>query len=82
MAKKLRKMLGRADAPEAVALMRLIDTQRKATICNWCIGYAEEHLLPIFENIVPMTTAREARLPLPATILAARWRSPSSKTSS
>lgn len=53
MAKKLRKMLGRANAPEAVALMCLLDTQSKATICNWCLRYAEEKLLPIFEKRCP-----------------------------
>jgi len=53
MAKKLRKMLGDVNAPSTVALMRLIDTQSKATICNWCIGYAEENILPIFEKHCP-----------------------------
>ena len=53
MAKKLRKMLGDVNAPSTVALMRLIDTQSKATICNWCIGYAEAHVLPIFEKHCP-----------------------------
>lgn len=50
MAKKLRKMLGNVNAPSTVALMRLIDTQSRATICNWCIGYAEENILPLFEK--------------------------------
>jgi hypothetical protein len=53
MAKKLRKMLGDVNALSTVALMRLIDTQSKATICNWCIGYAEAHVLPIFEKHSP-----------------------------
>lgn len=53
LAKKLRKMLGDVNAPGAVALMRLIDTQSKATICDWCIGYAEANILPIFEKRCP-----------------------------
>lgn len=53
MAKKLRKMLGDVNAPEVVALMRLIDTQSKATICNWCMDYAEAYILPIFEKRCP-----------------------------
>lgn len=53
MAKKLRKMLGDAGGPGATALMRLIDTQSKPTICNWCIDYAEAHFLPIFERRCP-----------------------------
>jgi hypothetical protein len=50
---KPRKMLGAADSPYIVSLMRLIDTQSKATIANWCMDYAEEHILPIFEKHCP-----------------------------
>lgn len=53
MAKKLRKMLGDVNAPETVALMELIDSQSKATICKWCLDYAEAHILPIFEKRCP-----------------------------
>jgi hypothetical protein len=53
MAGKLRKMLGDVNAPYTVALMRLIDTQSKATICNWCMDYAETRLLPIFAKHCP-----------------------------
>lgn len=56
MAAKLRKMLGSADSPAAKALMQLIDSQSKATICNWCIGYAKEEFLPIFEKHCPNDT--------------------------
>lgn len=50
---KLRKMLGAADAPYIVSLMRLIETQSKATIANWCMAYCEAHILPIFEKHCP-----------------------------
>lgn len=53
MAKKLRKMLGDVNAPSVIALMRLVDTQSKVTICNWCIDYAEKNILPIFEKYCP-----------------------------
>lgn len=53
MAKKLRKMLGDVNAPSTVALKRLIETQSKATICSWCLGYAEANILPIFERRCP-----------------------------
>lgn len=53
MAKKPRKMLGDVNAPSTAALKRLIQTQSKATICNWCIGYAETSILPIFEKRCP-----------------------------
>lgn len=50
---KLRKMLGRADSPYIVSLMRLIETQSKTTIAEWCIKYAEENILSIYENSYP-----------------------------
>ncbi len=53
LAKKLRKMLGDVNAPSTFALMRLIDTQSKITICNWCISYAEVNILPVFEKHYP-----------------------------
>jgi len=53
---KLRKMLGSTDSPYIVSLMRLIETQNKTTIANWCIGYAEEQILPIYESAYPVDT--------------------------
>jgi len=50
---KLRKMLGAADSPYILSLMKLIDTQSKATIARWCMDYCEEHILPIFEKHCP-----------------------------
>lgn len=50
---KLRKMLGSADAPYIVSLMRIIETQSKTTIANWCVSYAEVNILPIFERDYP-----------------------------
>ncbi len=50
---KPRKMLGSADAPYIKSLMRLIETQSKATIANWCMDYCEEHILPICEKAYP-----------------------------
>ena len=53
MPRKLRKMLGDVNAPAAVALRELIDTQSKDTIRKWCLGYAEKKILPIFEKHCP-----------------------------
>ena len=53
MPKKPRKMLGDADSLSAVSLRNLIDTQSKDTIRKWCLGYAEEKVLPIFEKHCP-----------------------------
>lgn len=50
---KLRKMLGAADSPYIVSLMRLIETQSKATIATWCMAYCEEYILPVFEKHCP-----------------------------
>lgn len=50
---KLRKMLGRADDPQVTALMRMIETQSKATLAHWAASYAEAHFLPIYEETYP-----------------------------
>jgi len=53
MPKKLRKTLGDVHSPSVVALRILIDTQSKETIRRWCLAYAEERLLPIYEKHNP-----------------------------
>lgn len=50
---KLPKTLGDVNAPSTLALMRLIDTQSKETICKWCMNYAMENILPVFEKHCP-----------------------------
>lgn len=50
---KYRKMLNDINAPYLQSLMRLIETQSKTTLANWCIDYAEEHILPIYEQRRP-----------------------------
>lgn len=47
---KLRKMLGKADSPYIVSLMRLIETQSKTTIAHWSVDYVEENILPIYKE--------------------------------
>lgn len=49
----IRKMLGKADSPYIVSLMRKIETQSKATIATWCLDYAEDFILPVFEKRCP-----------------------------
>jgi hypothetical protein len=53
MPKKLRKTLGDVNAPSVIALRELIDTQSKETIIEWCLSYATDKLLPIFEKHCP-----------------------------
>jgi hypothetical protein len=50
MPRKPRKTLGDVNAPSAVALRNLIDTQSRETIRNWCLDYAERKILPLFEK--------------------------------
>ncbi len=50
---KVRKMLGRADSPGIVALMKQIETQSKTTIAGWCVQYAGENILPVYEKAYP-----------------------------
>ena len=50
---KLRKTLGNFDYPEVAALARLAETQSKRTLCFWSIRYAQERILPIYENSRP-----------------------------
>ena len=53
MPKKLRKTLGDVNAPSVIALKNLIDSQSKDTIRKWCLNYAEDRILPIFETHCP-----------------------------
>ena len=50
---KLRKTLGDINSPSCTALRNLIDTQSKDTIRKWCLGYAADKILPIFEKHCP-----------------------------
>ena len=50
---KYRKMLSEWDAPYIQSLVKLIETQSKVTLANWCIDYCEMHILPIFEKLGP-----------------------------
>lgn len=50
---KLRKMLGKIDSPNVVALMSVIETQSKETLGRWAINYAEESFLGIYEEECP-----------------------------
>ena len=49
----LRKMLGSADHPQIIRLMRLIGTQSKATLTRFAAEYVAAHYLPITEALIP-----------------------------
>lgn len=65
---KRRKALNDVDAPYIQSLMRLMETQSKTTLANWCISYAEQHMLPVFEKVLP-----EDPRPMLALELARDW---------
>jgi hypothetical protein len=67
-AKKLRKTFGDVNAPSTAALMRLIETQSKATVADWTLGYAEQKILPLFEKHCP-----NDERPVHAIIAAREW---------
>ena len=50
MPKKHRKMLTDWQAPYILPILRLIESQSKATIAKWCLDYCQVHLLPIYER--------------------------------
>ncbi|MCL2753983.1 MAG: hypothetical protein FWE44_07545 [Defluviitaleaceae bacterium] len=50
MSKTKRKMLTDWQAPYILPILRLIETQSKNTIVNWCVDYSETRLLPIYEE--------------------------------
>ncbi len=54
--RKLRKTLGNFQSPDIISLMRLIETQSKATLIRWSTSYAEEHVLPIYERDYALDT--------------------------
>ena len=49
--KKHRKMLNDVNAPYLQSLMRLIETQSKTTLANWCINYAQLYIFPIYAKV-------------------------------
>lgn len=45
---KARKMLSDWKAPHIQSLMKLIETQSKATLANWAVDYSERVILPLW----------------------------------
>ena len=50
---KPRKMLSSWNAPYIRSLMKRIDTQSKTTLAHWCLDYAHEQILPLYEKRIP-----------------------------
>lgn len=50
---KTRKMLSNWDAPYIQSLVKLIDTQSKATLANWVINYSEQVIAPLWRKHYP-----------------------------
>lgn len=47
---KARKMLSNWEAPYIQSLMKLIETQSKATLATWAVDYSEEVILPLWSK--------------------------------
>lgn len=47
------KTLGHFESSYIATLARLIETQSKPTLIRWGTGYAEAHILPVYENAYP-----------------------------
>lgn len=50
---KARKMLSDWKAPYIQSLMRLIETQSKATLTSWAVDYSEQVILPLWSKYYP-----------------------------
>lgn len=50
---KHRKMLGKADDPQIIALMGMIETQSRDTLAAWAADCVRTRYLPIYENACP-----------------------------
>lgn len=50
---KARKMLSDWNAPYIRSLMKLIETQSKATLAIWAVGYSERVILPLWREHYP-----------------------------
>jgi hypothetical protein len=50
---KARKMLSDWEAPYIQSLMKLIETQSKATLATWAVGYSEQVILPLWSKDYP-----------------------------
>ncbi len=59
---KPRKMLCNLEADYTQALMRLIETQSKATLANWALDYAEANYLPIYLKYYPEDSRPKAAI--------------------
>ncbi|MDR0435324.1 MAG: hypothetical protein LBH11_00895 [Propionibacteriaceae bacterium] len=77
--KVVRKTLGDWREPYAQQLMALIGTQSKATIATWCVGYAAEHFLPIWQTDMPGDDRPAAALAAARSWLAGEIKLPEAK---
>ncbi len=50
---KARKMLSDWEAPYIQSLMKLIETQSKATLVSWAVDYAQSVILPLWNKSFP-----------------------------
>lgn len=59
---RARKMLSDWDAPYIQSLVKLIETQSKATLANWAVDYSQRVLLPLWHKHYPQDMRPEKAL--------------------
>lgn len=59
---RLRKTLSNAQAPYAVSIRQLLETQSKAAAARCCLDYARSELLPVYLNYYPEDQRGQAAL--------------------
>lgn len=77
---KPRKMLNDWDAPYIQSLVKVIETQSKATLANWTVDYAEQILLPLWNKCYPDDLRPEAALRAAREWLSGAMKLPQAKT--
>jgi hypothetical protein len=71
-------MLG-LDSPAIEALMRLMETQSKATVAAWAVAYAQDHYLPLYDAVRPADPRPAAALAAAGQWLAGEVKLPAAK---
>ncbi len=77
---KARKMLRDRNAPSIQSLMRLIETQSKATLAIWAVDYSERVLLPLWRKDYPDDTRPQSALSAAREWLSGKIKLPQAKS--
>ena len=76
---KLKKMFSDISNPHIQQMMRIIETQSKQTLVNWCCDYAEKQILPIYQEHFPDDKRPQVAVSAARDCLAGKIRLPEAK---